>query len=119
MRQIQHDAAHEAWAHYQSAAERLHEAGVPGDIFSVQAELLQFDLLGASHYWQQLANVALKTQTEIANCASTLLDPLHNTGLKSTLDFYRWSRRAPPQLRTAVCGRVWKNAIASCSAFSK
>jgi hypothetical protein len=67
MRRIQEQAAHEALMHYTKAAQRLKEANDLAQLLEIQAELMRFDLDGATRYWQQIGEVAVVMQNELAN----------------------------------------------------
>jgi hypothetical protein len=74
MRGLQQQAAQETAARYEDAARRLRESAAPADLMAIPFGLLQEDLQGVIHYWQELAGTALETQTEVMECAWQLLD---------------------------------------------
>ena len=65
IRHIQEKAAHDALTHYSSAAQRLKEASDPAQLLQIQAELMRFDVEGATRYWQQIGAVAVDMQNEL------------------------------------------------------
>jgi len=67
MRHIQEKAAHEALMHYTKAAQQLRDAKDPAQLLEIQAELMRFDLEGATRYWQQIGAAAVDMQNELAN----------------------------------------------------
>jgi class 3 adenylate cyclase len=74
MRKIQEKAAHQALQHYSRAADKLREASGPAQLMQIQAELMRFDLEGATQYWQQLGAVAADMQRELMECCTHLAD---------------------------------------------
>jgi hypothetical protein len=85
MRKIQQQAAHHALLRHETAMRKLHAACTPTDLLDIESDLLRFDLEKASHYWQQLAAVALQTQIEIWTSASHLHGSHAGSKLKSTM----------------------------------
>lgn len=65
MRRIQEKAAHEALAHYTNAAKRLKEANDPAQLLEIQADLMRFDLDGATRYWRQIGAVVVDMQQDM------------------------------------------------------
>jgi hypothetical protein len=65
MRHIQEKAAHDALTHYSNAAQRLREASDPAQLLEIQADLMRFDVEGATRYWQQIGAVAVDMQNEL------------------------------------------------------
>lgn len=74
MRKIQQQAAHHASVRHEAVAQKLQGPCEPADLLALQASLLQFDLQGATQYWQDLAAAMLKTQVDMMGCASHLFD---------------------------------------------
>jgi hypothetical protein len=74
MRKIQEEAAHQAAQRHAESAQKLRDSCQPAELMAVQSELLRFDFYAAGRYWQQLVAAALEMQTEIAGCASHLID---------------------------------------------
>lgn len=74
MRRIQEKAAHQALEHYARAAEQIRQADEPGRLMEIQADLLRFDLEGATQYWQQLGAAAVDMQREVMGCYAHLVD---------------------------------------------
>lgn len=74
MRKIQEKAAHQALQHYSRAAEKLKETSEPAQVMQVQADLLRFDLEGATQYWQQLGAAAADMQRELMECCTHMVD---------------------------------------------
>lgn len=69
IRRMQQMAAHQALAHHQAVAERLKEPCQPMDLVAIQAEMVQFDMQGATLYWQQLAGAMAAMQRELLGSA--------------------------------------------------
>lgn len=65
IRHIQEKAAHDALTHYSNAAQRLKEASDPAQLLEIQANLMRFDVDGATRYWQQIGAVAVDMQNEL------------------------------------------------------
>jgi phasin family protein len=65
LRHIQEQAAHDALTHYSNAAKRLREARDPAQLLEIQADLMRFDVDGATRYWQQIGAVAVDMQNEL------------------------------------------------------
>lgn len=74
MRKVQEQAAHQALQHYSRAAEKLKHAGEPAQLMEIQAELMRFDLEGATQYWQQLGAAAVDMQRELMECCTHMVD---------------------------------------------
>lgn len=74
MRKIQEKAAHQALQHYSRAAEQLKETSEPARLMQIQADLLRFDLEGATQYWQQLGAAAADMQRELMACCAHMVD---------------------------------------------
>lgn len=67
MRHIQEKAAHDALSQYSTAAQRLREASDPAQLLNIQADLMRFDVDGATRYWQQMGAVAVDMQNDLIN----------------------------------------------------
>lgn len=65
IRRMQQMAAQQALAHHQALAERLKEPVHPMDLVAIQAEMVRFDVQGATVYWQQLAGAMAAMQREL------------------------------------------------------
>ncbi|HEY1231073.1 MAG TPA: phasin family protein [Ramlibacter sp.] len=65
IRRVQQKAAHQALAHHQAIAGKLKEPCRPMDLVAMQAEMVRFDLQGATMYWQQLASAIAGMQREL------------------------------------------------------
>ncbi|MDI1239773.1 MAG: phasin family protein [Polaromonas sp.] len=89
MRAIQHQAAHEASLRHQAAAQKLHDHCEPADLLAIQSDLLRFDLLGATQYWQQITATALQSQVEMMANATHLLDNEQGGALKSAMESFQ------------------------------
>jgi hypothetical protein len=74
MRRIQERAAHEALEHYSRAVEQIRHTDEPNLLMEIQAELLRFDLEGATQYWQQLGAAAVDMQRELIGCCAHMVD---------------------------------------------
>lgn len=70
IRRVQQKTAHQALAHHQVIAEKLREPCNPMDLVAMQAEMMRFDLQGATAYWQQLASAMLEMQRELMGSVS-------------------------------------------------
>jgi|GEM_PF-2169462 len=82
MRAIQHQTAHEASLRHQAAAQKLHGNCEPAD-------LLRYDLQGATEYWQQITAAALQSQVEMMASATHLLDSEKGGALKSAMESFQ------------------------------
>lgn len=69
LRRIQQETAERATQHHEETAERLREPCDFSDLVALQAELVRFNLQEAAHYWNQLANAALKWQADMVSSA--------------------------------------------------
>lgn len=75
VRQIQQESARRASRQHQQAVQRLRGSRDIGEVMSVQADLLRFNLQESAHYWQQMASALLQVQTEMISGAGEILDP--------------------------------------------
>ena len=89
MREIQHQAAHQACAHHEEAVQKLRGTCEPADLLAIQTDLLRFNLQGAAEYWQGLMANALKTQFEMMGCANRVFGAKGDSGFKPTLDAWQ------------------------------
>ena len=81
IRRVQQKTAHQALAHRQAIAEKLKEPCHPLDLVAMQAELVRFDVQGATMYWQQIASAVLEMQRELlGNAASAQADAEEQSG---------------------------------------
>jgi hypothetical protein len=69
VRKLQQQAAHMALARHETAATRLREVHAPGDVMSIQSDLVRFDMEGAMQYWQQLIATVVQAQADMVSCA--------------------------------------------------
>lgn len=67
---VQQKAAHEALARHQVVAERLKEPCQPMELLALQAEMVRFDVQGATLYWQQVASAVVAMQRELLGSAA-------------------------------------------------
>jgi hypothetical protein len=89
LRKIQHETAHEASVRHAEAAQKLFSPCQPGDLLSIQSELLRTDMQSANHYWQQLAAAAMQTQREMMTSMTHLLDSDSGGGMKSAMKVFQ------------------------------
>lgn len=89
MRQIQHQAAHQACAYHEAAAQRLRETCEPADLLAIQSDLLRLNFQEAAEYWQALMANALKTQSEMMGCVNRLFDTKAESGIKPALEAWQ------------------------------
>ncbi|NUO72565.1 MAG: phasin family protein [Frateuria sp.] len=71
VRRVQQKTAHQALAHHQAIAEKLKAPCHPMDLVAVQADMVRFDLQGATMYWQQLASAMFEMQRELLGGAAS------------------------------------------------
>lgn len=71
IRRVQQKTAHQALAHHQAIAGKLKEPCQPLDLLALQAEMVRFDLQGATTYWQQVASAVLEMQRELVGGAAS------------------------------------------------
>jgi hypothetical protein len=83
MRRAQLNAAHLARVRHENVAERLLDARDLAGVMALQAELLRFDMAGATRYWQELFDMSWRTGTEMLTCASRALEAGEGEGVKS------------------------------------
>jgi hypothetical protein len=83
MRRAQLNAAHLARVRHENAAERLLDARDLAGLMALQAELLRFDMAGATRYWQELFDLSWRTGTEMLTCASRALEAGEGGGVRS------------------------------------
>ena len=74
MRKVQEQAAHAAAQRHAKVTERLQRRCGPEEILALQTELLQFDVEGATRYWQQLGAAAMEMQTRVLACLNHLVE---------------------------------------------
>ncbi|MFI5444721.1 phasin family protein [Polaromonas sp. UC242_47] len=89
MRKIQQQAAHDAALHHEAIAQKLRSQSEPSDLLAIQADLMRFNLQGATQYWQQLAAAMIQTQVDMAACASQVLQTAPENGLKPALEAWQ------------------------------
>lgn len=89
MRKIQQQAAHDASSHHEAIAQQLRSQSGSSDLLAIQADLMRFNLEGATQYWQQLAAVMIKTQGDMAACTSQVLQTAPENGLKPALEAWQ------------------------------
>ena len=71
VRRVQQKTAHQALAHHQAIAEKLKESCHPMDVAAMQADMVLFDMQGATLYWQQLASAIFEMQRELLGSAAS------------------------------------------------
>jgi len=71
VRRVQQKTAHQALAHHQAIADMLKEPCHPMDLVAMQAEMVRFDMQGATMYWQQLASAIFEMQRELLGNAAS------------------------------------------------
>lgn len=74
LRQIQQDAARQASERHARAAKVLSQPCAPERLLALQADLLRQDVEAATRAWQQVADAALETNTELLACTLQLVD---------------------------------------------
>lgn len=74
MRQIQQDAAQAATGRHAGALQALRQPCQPERLLALQSDLLRQDFEAAARVWQQLADAALETNTELLACTLHLVD---------------------------------------------
>lgn len=67
---VQQKAAHHALARHQVVAERLKEPCQPLELLALQAEMVRFDMQGATLYWEQVASAVVTMQQELLGSAA-------------------------------------------------
>lgn len=75
MRRIQEKAAHEALEHYSNAAKRLKDSSDPAQLLEIQADLMRFDLDGATRYWRQIGAVVVEMQQDMVGRLGHVVEP--------------------------------------------
>lgn len=115
MRRIQQQAAHQACSHYEAAAQKLRGMPDAAGLMSIPSDLLRFDLQEASHYWQQLAETALKTHIDMMGAAGQMLSVGASSGLKPALQAWQTALASPATQVPAALKPVfdtWQSAMA-------
>jgi hypothetical protein len=74
MRKVQEQAAQAAARRHATVSEKLQGGCTPADLLALQSELFQFDVEGATKYWQQLGAAAMEMQTRMLGCVNHLVD---------------------------------------------
>lgn len=69
LRRIQQEAAQRATQHHEETAQRLREPCDFTDLVALQVDLVRFNMQESAHYWNQLANAALKWQADMVGSA--------------------------------------------------
>ncbi|MDQ3060620.1 MAG: phasin family protein [Pseudomonadota bacterium] len=89
LRKVQQETAHEASVRHAKAAEKLFSPCQPADMVALQTELMRSNMQSATHYWQELATVALQTHREMMLSMSHLISSDSGSGMKSAMDAFQ------------------------------
>ena len=89
LRKVQQETAHEASLHHAQAAQKLFSPCQPSDMLAVQTELMRTNMESATHYWQQLMQVALQTHRDMILSMSHMVDSESGSGMKSALEAFQ------------------------------
>lgn len=89
IRYIQQQAAQQATERHETVARKLRDNCTPAELMAMQADLLNFDLQGASKYWQAIAAAMLKTEVELMACATHIADSHPGEALKPALEAWK------------------------------
>lgn len=88
-RSVQQQIAQKSLSQHELAAQHLQKPCEPGELLSIQSNLLQFVVQGALQYWQQLGTIALKTQVDLMEGGKQILAPAAEDPLKPMLQAWQ------------------------------
>lgn len=89
LRKIQQEAAHNASVFHAETGEKLFSLRDPGELMSIQSELMRFALRSASNYWQQIFANAMNTPVEMMACIGHVLQSEKEHGVKTPLEAFQ------------------------------
>jgi Phasin protein len=89
LRKIQQEAAHDASVFHAETGERLFSLRDPGELMSIQSELMRFALSSASNYWRQIIANAMNTPVDMMACIGQVLQSEKEHGVKTPLEAFQ------------------------------
>lgn len=89
MRKVQLHYANLARERHEEVLARVHEASSPEQLIGLQAELWRFDGAGATRYWQDLLDAAVRMNADLIGCAAGALESTRDDGLATAMQSFQ------------------------------